>query len=191
MQQAWNLFPAGVSLSHTLTHAPLYNNLRLPVSSFQSHLTCRAPVSVHHSSHPRLSVRYSKSSSRFCLSLPPSASLTLPLSYSMSLFSLSLSVSRSPVAHAAETLYLIHYNTSRLTPSQMGGWLLLVLANWAAGCLTGCCASHQLLLPPSLPPRCPGSTHSQNDKESWALLLPPQRSENALPLQDMSTLPAA
>lgn len=57
--------------------------------------------------------------------------------------------------------------------------------------MTGCCASLQLLLPPSLLPRCPGFTHSQNDKESWALLLPPQCSENALSLQDMSTLSGA
>lgn len=33
----------------------------------------------------------------------------------------------------------------------MGGWLLLMLANWAAGCLTGCCAPLQLLLLPHLP----------------------------------------
>lgn len=123
-QQAWNLIPAGTSLSHT--HTPLCNSLRLPVSSFQSHLTCSAPVPVHHSSHPRLSVRCSESSSHFCPSLPPSAFLTLPPLLSLPL---SLSPFRSPVAHAAETLYLIHYNTSRLTLSQMGGWLLLVLAN--------------------------------------------------------------
>ena len=73
----------------------------------------------------------------------------------------------------------------------MGGWLLLVLANWAAGCLTGCCAPLQLLLHPSLLPRCPRSAHPQDDKESWALLLPPLCCENALSLQDLSTLPAA
>ena len=56
----------------------------------------------------------------------------------------------------------------------MGGWLLLVLANWAAGCLTGCCAPFQLLLHPSRLPRCPHSAHPQDDKESWALLLPPR-----------------
>ena len=114
--------------THTNTHTPHYNSLRLPVSSFQSCLTCSAPVPVHHSSHPRLSVRCNESSSRFCPSLPPSGSLTLPPSPLPNL-ALSPSLSCSPVAHAAETLYLIHYNTSRLTPSQMGGWLLLVLAN--------------------------------------------------------------
>lgn len=45
--------------------------------------------------------------------------------------------------------------------------------------------------PPSLFSSCPGSTHSQDDKESWALLLPPQRSENALSLQEISRLTAA
>lgn len=104
-------------------------------SSFQSHLTCSAPVPVHYSSHPRLSVRCSKSSLRSCLAFPSLC------------FSSPPSLSHSPIAHAAETLYLIHYNTSRLTPSQMGGWLLLVLANWAADCLTGCCTPLQLHLP--------------------------------------------
>lgn len=151
--------------------------------SFLILLTCSAPVPVHHSSHPRLSIMCSKSSLCVCLSLPPSASPNLSLS-------LSLSVSCFPVAHAAETLYLIHYNTSRLTPSQMGCRLLLVPANWAACCLTGCCIPLQLLLPPSLFPRCPHATHSQDDKECWALLLPAQCSENALSLQEMSTLPA-
>lgn len=57
----------------------------------------------------------------------------LSLSFSLSLpLSLSLSLSGFPAAHAVETLYLIHYNTSRLTPSQMGGWLTLELDNCAA-----------------------------------------------------------
>lgn len=146
-QQAWNLIPAGTSLSHTQTHVHLSTTASsFQCQSFQSLLTCSAPVPVHHSSHPKLSVRCSKSSSHFCPSLPPSASLTLPHSVSLSL-SPCLSLSRFPVAHATETLYLIHYDTSRLTPSQMGDWLLLVLA---VGYLTGCSAPPQLLPLPSL-----------------------------------------
>ncbi len=66
------------------THTPPCNILQLPISSFQSLLTCRAPAPVHHSSHPRLSIRCSESSSRFlpvspslCFSNPPSLSVLL------------------------------------------------------------------------------------------------------------------
>lgn len=47
----------------------------------------------------------------------------------------------------------------------------------------------QLLLPPSLLPRCPCSAHPRDDKESSAfLLLPPPCRENALSRQNLSTL---
>lgn len=111
---------------------------------------------VQHSSHPRLSIRCSKSSSHFCgcCSLLPLL-LQPTLYFSLSLFlwcalSLSLSLSGFPVAHAVETLYLIHYNTSPLTPSQMGGWLMLALVIELRVCLTGSCVLPQLLLPHSL-----------------------------------------
>lgn len=122
-QQAWNPIQAGTSRSHT----------HLFTTAFGSHLTCSAPVPVHPSSHPRLSVRCSKSSLRLCPSLPPLCSFYPPPSCSV-----TLSLYRSTVAHAAGTLYLIHYNTSRLTLSQMGGWVSLLLANWSAGCLSSC-----------------------------------------------------
>lgn len=165
------------SQKHTNTQT-LCGSLQFPVSS---HLQCTCACPPLQSSQAVRQVQWilivlSPVSPSLSFSYPPpSLSLNLPLS-----------LSRSTVAHAAETLYLIHYNTSRLTPSQMGGWVLLVLANWAVGCFTGCCAPLQLLLPPSLLPCCPCSAKPQDDKKSWALLLP-SLSENTLSPMDLST----
>lgn len=165
------------SQKHTNTQT-LCGSLQFPVSS---HLQCTCACPPLQSSQAVRQVQWilivlSPVSPSLSFSYPPpSLSLNLPLS-----------LSRSTVAHAAETLYLIHYNTSRLTPLQMGGWVLLVLANWAVGCFTGCCAPLQLLLPPSLLPCCPCSAKPQDDKKSWALLLP-CLSENALSPMDLST----
>lgn len=144
------------SQKHTNTQT-LCGSLQFPVSS---HLQCTCACPPLQSSQAVHQVQWilivlSPVSPSLSFSYPPpSLSLNLPLS-----------LSRSTVAHAAETLYLIHYNTSRLTPSQMGGWVLLVLANWAVGCFTGCCAPLQLLLPPSLLPCCPCSAKTTRWQE--------------------------
>ena len=64
-------------------------------------------------------------------------------------------------------------------------WLIEQRTAWLAAALLYSSTS------PSLFPRCPGSTHSQHDKESWALLFSPQcnkKNKKALSLLDMSTL---
>lgn len=123
---SWHMLSSPTNMhTHTSLEQPTAFNFKRPVLS---HLQCTCACPPRQSSQ---SVRCRESTSHFspvspslCFFHP--STLNLPVSPSLSL---SLPVSRSPVAHAAETLYLIHYNTSRLTPSQMGGWLLLVLAN--------------------------------------------------------------
>lgn len=173
-QQPWNPIQAGTSLSRT----------HLFTAAFGSHLTCSAPVPVHPSSHPRLSIRCSKSSLRLCPSLPPLCSFNPPPSCSV-----TLSLYRSTVAHAAESLYLIHYNTSRLTLSQMGGWVSLLLANWSAGCLSSCCAP--LLLPPGFLAVHALLIHKMTRNPGLCCLLPSAIKKKALSRQDLSTIQAA
>lgn len=127
-QQAWNLIPAGTSLSHTRT----YVRLSTTASTSQCQASSPASPAVHLclSTTPVIPGCLSGAANPHRifarLSLPL---LLLPFLTQSPSLSPCLSLSRFPVAHAAETLYLIHYNTSRLTPSQMGDWLLLVLAN--------------------------------------------------------------
>lgn len=92
-QQAWNLIPAGTSLSHTCTHTPLSTT----ASSFQFQASSPVSPAVHLclSTTPVIPGCLSGAVNPhrgFCRCLPPFASPTLPPSHSQSL-SVSLSSS--------------------------------------------------------------------------------------------------